>query len=68
MKEQDWVLPLGAIEQSHPPTLSITEVAQVRAKIRTEAQLHPFIPGSQLSITVEAYGFNSSCEQTKAIK
>jgi len=43
VKNQDVFHP-GAVEHSHPPTLTITEASQVRAKIRTEAQLHPFIP------------------------
>jgi len=43
--ERTSVLP-GAVEHSHPPIFSIPEAAQVRAKIRTEAKLHPFIPGS----------------------
>jgi len=47
LKEQDGFFP-GAVEHSHSPTLGITEAAQVRAKIRTETQLHPFIPGSQI--------------------
>ena len=38
----------GAVELSHPPTLGITVAAQVRSKIRTEAQMHPFIPGFQI--------------------
>ena len=59
-------------EHSHPPTLGNTEAAQVRAKTRTEAQLHPFIPSSQIvesslhehldPETAEAYGFSLNSE------